>query len=835
MSRFPSLTFQLAAARPDSSLIGEATKLHRIKGKELRPYLRWVNKPQHRDPCVLVLAGVDSPVLDLHYGPTGRLLATGTEDGHVVLWDIQTGTVHGIRQHPQQALSNADARRRRMSVASSVADDGAERAAMEADVADVEVHGHHSTPLAVGEEHKGEDDDEESARQAHIEAMRKERKAKLQSEGKAPSVLEEAVASLRAKREAQRETPLKPVSVVKVRIHPVHSRYVVAADTERRIIQWDMSSGASRCLAPEGVLPEVGAQHAVHDNAITALEWNEDGTLLLSGDNEGFVCLWRFPSADGGHAAWDLLHKSHDGAIAPTMWVSWRAQEGAVTSCKFGAAGWMPELEINSTPQEPPSPSRYRSPTVVDGAARSQSAPATSNFGRGGGYLSSLRTSDSFRFDGVVGRTVDGGGLASLTVHRSGSSAQLSSSRNSLTLNLGGSSRSQSAKATLRGYDGGGDDDEGGESKTLYRSGVSYGSGVFRGVVSGNEEEPSKLDTPPVPPAAGAEPKPGDISSRIAALHVQQPVGRVGTGPPVLHGGPMVSPVIMGAHTHAMFPHGNAHALMASLPPRLRKQTRRALKPPPMKPSILAAVKGGSASTASRDAVVAHRHRPWTRRADHLSGTLRELHATTSRARTPQLRLTHDTEGDGEGGEGGDGTEDNLGATNASFASSVLESRNDTLVLAQSALLRTSASLPALSEWNSAKMRMATPAFMAKNKPPRPGATLDGPGSEDASQGMGANAFAFDVTWGEEDGLQGAYGDLDDIPIDDDDTASLAARTVRPTRCGVPALGRSFGSAHFVQFAGWPCGCVWLCGCVGVPTATCGCKPAPHVSPRRRR
>ena len=56
MSRFPSLTFQLAAARPDSSLIGEATKLHRIKGKELRPYLRWVNKPQHRDPCVLVLA-----------------------------------------------------------------------------------------------------------------------------------------------------------------------------------------------------------------------------------------------------------------------------------------------------------------------------------------------------------------------------------------------------------------------------------------------------------------------------------------------------------------------------------------------------------------------------------------------------------------------------------------------------------------------------------------------------------------------------------------------------------------------------------------------------------
>lgn len=60
LSRFPAMTFQLAASRPDSSLLAQATRQHRARGKELRPYLSFVNKPQHKNPCILVLPGTSA-------------------------------------------------------------------------------------------------------------------------------------------------------------------------------------------------------------------------------------------------------------------------------------------------------------------------------------------------------------------------------------------------------------------------------------------------------------------------------------------------------------------------------------------------------------------------------------------------------------------------------------------------------------------------------------------------------------------------------------------------------------------------------------------------------
>lgn len=70
LSRFPAMTFQLAASRPDSSLLAQATRQHRARGKELRPYLSFVNKPQHKNPCILVLPGTPATT---HGEPRSRI------------------------------------------------------------------------------------------------------------------------------------------------------------------------------------------------------------------------------------------------------------------------------------------------------------------------------------------------------------------------------------------------------------------------------------------------------------------------------------------------------------------------------------------------------------------------------------------------------------------------------------------------------------------------------------------------------------------------------------------------------------------------------------------
>ena len=145
---------------------------------------------------------------------------------------------------------------------------------------------------------------------------------------------------------------------------PSSSRYVVSADGQGRILQWDMVSGANRALAPEGMIPEAGTMPVVHTSRITALEWNSDGSLLFSGDEAGWAILWRFPHDDRGRAVWDLLHSGEDGnGVVPVQWIKWRAQEGAVMTARFGAQGWVPELEVNTSGTDP-SRNHYRSPAV---------------------------------------------------------------------------------------------------------------------------------------------------------------------------------------------------------------------------------------------------------------------------------------------------------------------------------------------------------------------------------------------------------------------------------------------------------------------------------------
>lgn len=538
LSRFPSTTFQLAAARPDSNLISQATKLHRAKGKERRAYLRWVNKPQYRDPCVLVLPGIDSAVLDIDYAqPAGATLCTGTADGHVVLWDIQTGTVKEMMRQPQPPPPDA-------------------------------------TELI----------------EAHVAKYTQEA---IEEAGGKISEDEERVIRLRATREIRIQLP-PPVSVTKVRFHPLDPRYVVAGDSKGRIFQWDTQTQTCRSLVLPDTVPEDDKDHPpVHEAAVTALEWDNAGRLLASGDASGVVCLWHFGSDD----AWNL-EAEHGSSSIPELWHTWKAQERGVQCLQFGHPEWRPELELSAS--GPPQHKAYRSPSRPLSALGNKESEedASASHKR----LSSLvmhdtrrRSSGGHRSNGDGGAGVLGG-LASLSA--TGGSSRSAGSRTYLVL------------GTTSPYDS--------DPGALQRPGTASSAGSLA------RREGRSTDRPGTTASAASSPSAlrGTLSGHGVSYgsfsglkrHLAEAEQRRKPNVTSVR----VSPVVMGNHTHAMFPHGNHAALMCSLPPRLRKKTKKVWKAPAMKPSIVKALRRGSPSTADRDAVVAAEHQPWTMKTTRL-------------------------------------------------------------------------------------------------------------------------------------------------------------------------------------------------------------------------
>ncbi len=88
---YPGLLFQEAINEPDVSPQAAAAERALSAGRESRPFIRWLNKPQSAPRCLMTLAGHRDRVLACALSPDGSALVSGSWDGTFRFWDTGTG------------------------------------------------------------------------------------------------------------------------------------------------------------------------------------------------------------------------------------------------------------------------------------------------------------------------------------------------------------------------------------------------------------------------------------------------------------------------------------------------------------------------------------------------------------------------------------------------------------------------------------------------------------------------------------------------------------------------------------------------------------------------
>jgi WD40 repeat protein len=91
LARRPALVFQEAANEPDGSAPARAARRSGETGREVRPWLRRLDKPQTQDPCLFTLEGHGDIVNSCDASGDGRWVVSASSDKRLKLWDAENG------------------------------------------------------------------------------------------------------------------------------------------------------------------------------------------------------------------------------------------------------------------------------------------------------------------------------------------------------------------------------------------------------------------------------------------------------------------------------------------------------------------------------------------------------------------------------------------------------------------------------------------------------------------------------------------------------------------------------------------------------------------------
>ncbi|MDQ2974886.1 MAG: WD40 repeat domain-containing protein [Acidobacteriota bacterium] len=96
----PGRFFQQAANQPDSSAPGRSAVERARRGLERRPWLRWTNKPQQWDPCLVTLLR-GGKKRGFAFSPDSRRVIVGWSDYSLRVFDAETGRDVAILRAPE--------------------------------------------------------------------------------------------------------------------------------------------------------------------------------------------------------------------------------------------------------------------------------------------------------------------------------------------------------------------------------------------------------------------------------------------------------------------------------------------------------------------------------------------------------------------------------------------------------------------------------------------------------------------------------------------------------------------------------------------------------------